>query len=284
MPRRDLPAAAPGRRGLGHPYRAVLQPHGLRRLARPGVRGGADPRLRRGHRGRGVMPRCDAVLSGYVGDAEIGAAILDAARRVKAANPARAVVLRPGDRRCGAAASIVRPGIPEFFRDQALPAADIATPNHFELEWLTGRAARTPATRRRRSRRCRRAGRAACWSPPSAPRRRPTDAIDLLAAEDGAAWRLRTPLLPCQGERRGGCDQPRCSCSTALRRAARGRRWSARRPRSTGCCARTVAAGVEGDPDRRGAGGVRRAVPRASSRSRAEGCNPGLVLPLKGRF
>jgi pyridoxine kinase len=32
----------------------------------------------------------------------------------------------------------VRPGIPEFFRDRALPAADIATPNQFELEWLTG--------------------------------------------------------------------------------------------------------------------------------------------------
>jgi pyridoxine kinase len=32
----------------------------------------------------------------------------------------------------------VRPGIPEFMRDRAVPAADIATPNQFELEWLTG--------------------------------------------------------------------------------------------------------------------------------------------------
>src|SRR5215207_9292863 len=35
---------------------------------------------------RGVLPRCDAVLSGYMGDAEIGEAIFDAAGRVRAAN------------------------------------------------------------------------------------------------------------------------------------------------------------------------------------------------------
>src|SRR5262245_55767286 len=37
---------------------------------------------------RGVLGTCDGVLSGYVGAAEIGSAILDAVARVKAANPA----------------------------------------------------------------------------------------------------------------------------------------------------------------------------------------------------
>jgi pyridoxine kinase len=32
----------------------------------------------------------------------------------------------------------VKPGIPEFMRDRAVPAADILTPNAFELGWLTG--------------------------------------------------------------------------------------------------------------------------------------------------
>jgi pyridoxine kinase len=32
----------------------------------------------------------------------------------------------------------VRGGIPEWYRDEALAVADIATPNRFELEWLTG--------------------------------------------------------------------------------------------------------------------------------------------------
>ena len=32
----------------------------------------------------------------------------------------------------------VRPGIPEFMRERAVPAADIVTPNHFELDYLAG--------------------------------------------------------------------------------------------------------------------------------------------------
>ena len=33
----------------------------------------------------------------------------------------------------------VQPGIAEFMRDHAVPAAQIVTPNHFELDYLTGR-------------------------------------------------------------------------------------------------------------------------------------------------
>src|SRR5713101_7611979 len=35
----------------------------------------------------GVLPRCDAVLSGYLGEPESGAVLLDIVERVKAANP-----------------------------------------------------------------------------------------------------------------------------------------------------------------------------------------------------
>ena len=35
---------------------------------------------------RGVLSSCDGVLSGYMGSAEIGAAILDAVRRIKSTN------------------------------------------------------------------------------------------------------------------------------------------------------------------------------------------------------
>ena len=57
-----------------------------------------------------------------------------AARR---ANPAALYCCDPviGDTDTGV---YVRPGIEEFLRDQALPAADIATPNRFEIERLTG--------------------------------------------------------------------------------------------------------------------------------------------------
>src|SRR5690242_4777814 len=36
---------------------------------------------------RGILGTCDAVLSGYMGSAEIGAAILEAVEAVRAANP-----------------------------------------------------------------------------------------------------------------------------------------------------------------------------------------------------
>ncbi|PZP40170.1 MAG: pyridoxal kinase, partial [Azospirillum brasilense] len=71
---------------------------------------------------RGVLGTCDAVLSGYMGDAAIGEAILEAVTRVRAANPQAVYCCDPviGDVGRGV---FVRPGIPEFMRDRALPAA-----------------------------------------------------------------------------------------------------------------------------------------------------------------
>ena len=40
---------------------------------------------------RGVLGECDGVLSGYMGSADIGAAILDAVATVKRANPAASI-------------------------------------------------------------------------------------------------------------------------------------------------------------------------------------------------
>ena len=86
---------------------------------------------------RGALARCDAVLSGYVGGADIGEAILHAVAAVRQANPSALYCCDPviGDTDTGV---YVRPGIEDFLRLQALPAADIATPNRFEIERLTG--------------------------------------------------------------------------------------------------------------------------------------------------
>lgn len=84
----------------------------------------------------GWLGACDALLTGYLGAAEQGAAILEIAARVRAANPAAIWLLDPviGDN----GRVFVKPGIPEFMRDRAVPSADIVTPNAFELGWLTG--------------------------------------------------------------------------------------------------------------------------------------------------
>jgi pyridoxine kinase len=86
----------------------------------------------------GVLKTCDGVLSGYVGAVETGDAILTAAARVKAANPGARWCCDPviGNRARG---DFVRPGVADFMRDRAVPAADVVTPNHFELDRLTGR-------------------------------------------------------------------------------------------------------------------------------------------------
>jgi pyridoxine kinase len=86
---------------------------------------------------RGALATCDAVLTGYVGGADIGEAILHAVTSVRRANPKALYCCDPviGDTDTGV---YVRPGIEQFLREQALPEADIATPNRFEIERLTG--------------------------------------------------------------------------------------------------------------------------------------------------
>jgi len=86
---------------------------------------------------RGVLSRCSAVLSGYLGDAAVGRAVIDTVKKVRAANPKAQFCCDPvmGDRGRG---FYVKPGIPEMFKNDLIPLADIVCPNQFELEYLTG--------------------------------------------------------------------------------------------------------------------------------------------------
>lgn len=86
---------------------------------------------------RGALASCDGLISGYIGAADMGEAILRAVRRMKQENPNALYCCDPviGDAGPGV---FVKPGVPEFFSGSALAAADVVTPNHFELEWLNG--------------------------------------------------------------------------------------------------------------------------------------------------
>ncbi|WP_127819665.1 pyridoxal kinase, partial [Microbacterium sp. CPCC 204701] len=85
---------------------------------------------------RGVFPQIDVVLSGYQGGEGIADVILDAVARVKAANPDSVYACDPvmGNAKSGC---FVAPAIPVLLRDRVVPAADIITPNQFELGFLT---------------------------------------------------------------------------------------------------------------------------------------------------
>ena len=143
---------------------------------------------------RGVLGECDGVLSGYMGGADIGAAILDAVATVRRANPAARYCCDPviGDVGRGI---FVRDGIPQFMKEKAVPAADIVTPNQFELDYLAGRESRTLADALAAVKAVHGLGPRAVLVTSLHVDDAPDDAIDLLASDATGRFRLRTPKL-----------------------------------------------------------------------------------------
>ncbi|MCP8937217.1 pyridoxal kinase PdxY [Alsobacter sp. SYSU M60028] len=144
---------------------------------------------------RGVLPACDAVLSGYMGAPDIVTAVIAAAGRVKAVNADAQWCCDPviGDVGRGV---FVRPGIPELLRAQALPAADIVTPNQFELAMLTGRNVASLADLRAAVADLHAAGPRTVLVTSVEIDDVPADALDMAASDGNSLWRVRTPRLP----------------------------------------------------------------------------------------
>ena len=144
---------------------------------------------------RGVLGSCDGVLSGYVGGADTGEAILGAVTRVRAANARARYCCDPviGDVGRGI---FVRPGIPELMRERMVPAADIVTPNQFELDMLSGRRSTTLSEARTAADALRALGPRAVLVTSLHTHETPADSVDLLACDAADCFRLRTPKLP----------------------------------------------------------------------------------------
>src|SRR5699024_6782914 len=85
-----------------------------------------------------------ALLSGYMGDPSIGTVVLDTAAKLRQHNPDTLYccdpVMSDPDGGCQ-----IHEGMPVWLREQAVPAADIMTPNAHELFQLTGQAISTYA-------------------------------------------------------------------------------------------------------------------------------------------
>ena len=143
---------------------------------------------------RGALPGIAAVVSGYQGNPAVGAVVLDAVAKVKAANPRAIYACDPvmGDVGRG---MFVLPGIPEYLRDEVVPHADVITPNHFELNFLAG-VEDTPRLEDLLAAvdRVREGG----------PRNVLVTSVitdgsqdlSLVAVDETGAWRVTTPLLP----------------------------------------------------------------------------------------
>ena len=144
---------------------------------------------------RGVLGECDGVISGYLGSADIGEAVVDTVGRVKGANPAARYCCDPviGDVGRGV---FVRRGVPELIRERALPIADFATPNQFELDFLTARTTTTLAEALAAIDALHALGPRVVLVTSLRVDDTPADAFDLVASDGIERFRLRTPLLP----------------------------------------------------------------------------------------
>ena len=143
---------------------------------------------------RGVLASCDAVLSGYLGSADIGHAVVQTVSRVRAANPDAVYCCDPviGDVGRGV---FVRPGIEELMREVAVPAADVVTPNHYELDLLAGTTTRSLASVKDAVAAVQQLGPRVVLTTSLDTEDTPDDAVDLLASEGGRHHRVRTPKL-----------------------------------------------------------------------------------------
>ncbi|MDN8548677.1 pyridoxal kinase PdxY [Microbacterium sp. NM3R9] len=151
---------------------------------------------------RGVFPQIDVVLSGYQGGEGIADVILDTVARVKAANPDAVYACDPvmGNATSGC---FVAPAIPILLRDRVVPAADIITPNQFELGFLTeteptdldSTLASVDAARAM-------GPRTVLVTSVQRPDR-PAGTIEMLAVDDDGAWIVRTPHIPMKANGSG---------------------------------------------------------------------------------
>ena len=144
---------------------------------------------------RGVLPECDGILSGYMGDASLGEVILNAFAQVKQANPEAVYCCDPvmGDVGRG---FFVRPGIPEFMRDRAVPAATLITPNQFELEYLANRPVSTMESALASVDQVMAGGPRVVLVTSLRRRDAGSDRIEMLAVDTNGAFVVETPLLP----------------------------------------------------------------------------------------
>ncbi|WP_413353470.1 pyridoxal kinase PdxY [Microbacterium sp. 1P06AB] len=151
---------------------------------------------------RAAFGEIDAVLSGYQGGEGIGDVILDAVARVKAANPNAIYACDPvmGNAKSGC---FVAPAIPVLLRERVVPAADLITPNQFELGFLTGTDPADLESTLASVDAARAMGPSTVLVTSVERPDRPEGTIEMLAVTDDGAWIVRTPHIPMKANGSG---------------------------------------------------------------------------------
>ena len=151
----------------------------------------------RGIRDRNAFPLIDATLTGYQASPEIGDVIVDAVTEIKAANPDAIYACDPV---MGSATSgcFVPDAVPPMFREKVVPAADIITPNQFELGYLTERDVTDLDSTLAAVDAAREMGPSTVLVTSVNRPETPEDAIEMIAVDDNGKWIVRTPRIPAK--------------------------------------------------------------------------------------
>ena len=157
-----------------------------------------------GLRARGVLPACDGLLSGYVGSVAAGAQVLEAAQALKQENPAALYCCDPviGDTGRGV---YTQAGVADFMRERALPAANIITPNQFELEYLAGFAISTADDLLRALARLHARGPSIILVTSLLAAGTLPGRIGVAVSDGKLVWTIQTPRLPVAANGAGDC-------------------------------------------------------------------------------
>ena len=152
------------------------------------------PALVEGIAAIGELGNCDAVLSGYLGSAEQGRAILNGVARIKAVTPHALYLCDPvmghAEKGC-----IVPAEVSDFLLNEAASVADFMCPNQLELDSFSGRKPQSLFD-------CLAMARALLARGPKAvlvkhldyPGKLP-DGFEMLLVTAEGSWHLRRPLL-----------------------------------------------------------------------------------------
>ena len=144
---------------------------------------------------RGALADVDVVLSGYQGGEGVADVILDAVARVKSANPNAIYACDPvmGNAKSGC---FVAPAIPVLLRERVVPAADLITPNQFELGFLTDTTPDTLESTLESVAAAQAMGPSSVLVTSVERPDREEGTIEMLAVTPEGAWIVQTPLLP----------------------------------------------------------------------------------------
>ncbi|MFT4052334.1 MAG: pyridoxal kinase PdxY [Microbacterium sp.] len=151
---------------------------------------------------RGVLGEIDVVLSGYQGSEGIGDVVLDAVARVKSANPSAVYACDPvmGNAKSGC---FVAPAIPVLLREKVVPAADIITPNQFELGFLTETEPGDLASTLAAADAARAMGPQVVLVTSVERPDQPEGRVEMLAVTPEGAWIVQTPRIPMKANGSG---------------------------------------------------------------------------------